>query len=317
MPLITTHNYFANDVLKETKINKKIDKNIYELFSQGFDPLYFYDFFKLSQTTYQSYCHNNNTDDYFINFINNIKKQNKQNDPLILASLYGSLTHYVLDSTCHPYIVYKTGFYYKNKKETKKYQGLHSKMEMQIDAYLYEHKTNKPFKNFKIHKELIPKIKLSEELLNILNKTYDETFKIPKGGNKYQKGCTEMYYTYKFLVEDKTGIKTKIYKLLDKIIPSKLGKYETFSSNIKEIDNKIFNLKHNTWQNPWSGKKYNTSFFDLYNEAKEECLNIFIATEKFIKDEINTNEYKKILKDNSYLTGLSWRKKSEIKYLEF
>jgi hypothetical protein len=320
MPLITTHYYFSCDVLKATpqkladKLNK--DNKTYHLFAQGFDPLYFYDFFNFGRTSYQKYCHTNHTDDYFITLIKNIKIQKLENNEKINSALYGALTHYILDSKIHPYVVYKTGFYNKTIKETKKYQGLHSKMEMQIDAYLYEEKNKLPFKNFKIHKNLIS-IDLNKDLINILNKTFEEVFSIKNGGKKYKKGCYEMYYTYKFLIEDESGFKTKIYKILDKIIPSKLGKYETFSSNVKNIDIEIFNLEHKNWQNPWSGEKYNTSFFDLYNEALKECQKLFIATDKYINNEISINEYKKVLKDKSYLTGLSWKDNKEIKYLEF
>ena len=56
MPLITTHNYFANEVL--LKIKKEISssfiekKNIYELFAQGFDLFQFYDVFKLKKENF-------------------------------------------------------------------------------------------------------------------------------------------------------------------------------------------------------------------------------------------------------------------------
>jgi hypothetical protein len=190
-------------------------------------------------------------------------------------------------------------------------------MEMQLDAYLYEQKNNKPFKDFKIHKYLITKDKFSKELINILNKTYEETFNIKKGGNKYELGCKEMYYTYLLFIEDKTGIKTKVYKVLDKLFPSKLGKYETFSSHITNIDTSILNLEHKTWYNPWNKDKSNESFFDLYDKAKSNCLSLFIATHKFLNDEITLEEYQKELKNKSYLTGLPWNKQLEIKYLEF
>lgn len=322
MPLITTHNYFANEVLLKTK--KEISrsfiekKNVYELFAQGFDLFQFYDFFKLKKENLLNYCHTNNTDTYFLNLIQNIKKENLVKNSEVLASLYGHLAHYVLDSNCHPFIVYKTGFYNKKNPSTKKYKGLHAKMEMQIDAYMYENKTKKPFKNFKIHQELITKEKLNDTLINLLNKTYKETHNILNGGTKYKKGHRNMYYTYKFLVEDPSGIKTKLYRFIDILTPLKKEAFANFSSHITKIDYKIFNNEHKTWLHPWlENKPSNESFFDLYEKAQKECILIFEKTYLFLQDKIDEEEYKKYLKNKSYLTGLPWQEKGPIKHLEF
>lgn len=322
MPLITTHNYFANDVLNNcnTKIANKIrdNKPIYELFAQGFDPFHFYNFFcSKKEMNLQYYCHTTNTDLFFLNFIKNIKENNLKDNSEILAALYGHLTHYVLDYHCHPFVVYKTGLYKKSKPETIKYNGLHSKMEMQIDAFLYYKKTNKSYNKFNIHTHLITKQNFSDKLIDVLNKTYKEALNIEYGGNKYEKGSKLMYYSYKFLIVDKTGLKKKAYKFIDKITPSKESKYEYFSAYVKNVDKSIFNNEKTPWLNPWTGKENKSSFFDLYNQALKTCMLLFEATDKYINDKISTNEYKKILKDYSYLTGISYKKDLEIKYLEF
>ncbi len=322
MPLITTHSYFAQDVLKKTsqkiKTNLENKQNIYILFAQGFDPFIFYEFGKIKKENIQSYCHINNTDIFFHIFIDLIKKHNLLNNENILAALYGHLTHYVLDSNVHPYIVYKTGLYDKDKPETLKYNGLHTKMEMNIDAYLYEQKNNKPFKNFKIHKYLITKEKFDDKLIKILNELYSQSFSIDKGGLKYQKGCLKMYYSYKFIIEDQTGIKRSIYHLIDKISKKKVGVFEYYNSHVKKIDESDLNLNHNTWLNPWDNTIISQeSIIDLYNKAVNECLNLFQKTHEYLNDDITEDEYKRVLKDKSYVTGLSWHKKSEIKNLEF
>lgn len=322
MPLITTHNYFAKEVLSKTKQEITVTfiekQNLYELFAQGFDPFIFYEFFKLKKYDLQKYCHYNDTDTFFLNFIKKIKEHHLQNNPSVSAALYGHLTHYMLDNTTHPYIVYKTGEYYKEKPETIKYNGLHNKMEMEIDAFMYEQKEHKPFKNFKIHKHLITKEKFGQELLRLLNEVYEETFPIHNGGDKYQKGCRNMYYAYKFLIVDKIGIKKFFYYLFDKITPKKEGVYANFSTHITHIDSTILNTEHLPWNNPCDKMiKSNESFFDLYNKALEECLTLFEATHNFLNDKITEEEYKKVLKDKSYVTGLSWHTKKEMKYLEF
>ncbi len=321
MPLITTHNFFAGEVLKQTKpiINKIITEkqHIYELFAQGFDPLFFYEILPFHKKI-GNFCHTHYTDTFFLNFIHLIKQTNLQHHPDVMAALFGHLTHYTLDSTCHPFIIYKTGEYKKTKPETLKYNGLHTKMEMQIDAYIYEKKTNLKFYRFKIHKQLIPKEKLDKDLLEILNQTYEKTFSIKKGGKKYQKGYKLMYYAYKFLIVDPTGLKKKIYRWIDKWTPKKEGIYENYNSHITNINTSIFNLEHKLWYNPWDNTiTSRESFFDLYEKAKKTCLTLFEATEQFMKDQITETEYKKVLQDKSYTTGFSWKIKKEMKYLEF
>lgn len=322
MPLITTHNYFANDCFK--KCNKKITnqfkekRNIYELFAQGFDLFQFYEFFNLKKENLLLYCHTHETDTFFLNFIKNLKEQKLTNNPELLAALYGHLSHYVLDSNAHPYIVYKTGIHNPNIKESKKYMGLHTNMEMQIDAYLYEMKTKKKFKNFKIHKSLITKEKFSQELIQLLNTTYQQTFNIQNGGLKYQKGQKRMYYSYKFLIEDPSGIKTCIYKIIDWLLPFKNEIFSYYSSHITKINEKLLNNNHDIWYQPWKqNEQHLESFLDLYNKAQEECIFLFEKTHEFLNNQISETEYKKYLKNKSYLTGLPWNKKTKVYHLEF
>lgn len=322
MPLITTHNYFSKDVLNKCKstFRKKFNtkENIYELFAQGFDLFRFYEFFHIKKLNLPDYFHENNTDLFFLNYIKIMKERDLRNNPEILAALYGHLTHYILDSNCHPFIVYKTGIYDPSIKETIKYNGKHTNMEMQIDAYLYEKRNKMKFKNFQIHKKLITREKFSKDLLDLLNSTYQQTFNFKNGGYKYQKGRNIMYYSYKILIEDKTGIKKKIYKIVDKLTRKKEGVYEYYNSNISKIDENIFNKENKTWYNPWFDNiKHQDSFFELYDKALNECVILFEKTDLFINNKISENEYKKYLKDYSYVTGLSWKEKTTLKCLEF
>ena len=322
MPLITTHYYFANDVLKLSKkeISNQLqdNKDLYELFAQGFDLFQFYEFFRLKKEKLPDYFHENNTDTYFLSLIKGIKEKNLNKNSEIIAALYGHLTHYVLDSTCHPFIVYKSGIYNKNIPESRKYNGIHTKIEMQIDAYLYKQRTNKEFKYFKIHTNLITRKKFSKDLIELLNTTYKHVYNINNVGNKYELSRKLMYYSYKFLIQDPTGIKTILYKSIDLLTPNKKGIFRNYSSHITKIKQEIFNNNHKIWYHPWLENKISTdSFFDLYDKALKECIILFEKTNLFINNKITENEYKQYLKDKSYLTGLPWKQKETLKHLEF
>lgn len=320
MPNIITHHYFAEEVLKNSKkdiINSFFgEKDLYYLFTQGFDPFFVYEILPFNEKL-GYFLHDNYIDTFFINYIKVMKEQKLENDPALLAALYGHLTHYVLDSIIHPFVIYKCGEYNKNRPETYKYVGVHTRMEVEIDAYLYETRENKSFKDLKFHK-VNPKKKLNKNILKLLNKIYEETFKVKNGGFKYQKALNMAYLGLKYITNDKYGRKKALYHKIDKIVASKGHKIEAFSYYVTSIDKSIFNLEHQPWCNPCDNTiKSNESFFDLYNKAIAICVTLFEATNKYINEEIDLMEYQGILKDNSYVTGLSWQKKDELQYFAF
>ncbi len=319
MPNLLTHNYFALDVLKKSSVIRKSIKgaeHTYEIFSASFDPFFVYESFPWREKI-GYYLHNNHTDDFFLNFIQIIKDDNLKKDPIILAALYGHLTHYVLDSACHPYIIYKSGRYNKKDPETYKYLGVHTKMEVEIDAYLYETREGKKFSNYKMH-ELISYHKLNKKLVKVLDQVYLKTFLIKDGGVKYQKALNVLYFGLKHVTKDKRGLKKSFYKKIDKLVPKKSIKYEYFSYHVDEIDEKIFNNDHKIWYYP-SDKKISSheSFQEIYDRAINQCLELYKATEQFLNGKISEAEYKKVLGDRSYSTGLSWRSKAKMKYYEY
>lgn len=320
MPNIITHHYFAEDVLKNSKkdiINDFIsEKDFYYLFTQSFDPFFVYEILPFREKL-GYFLHDNYIDTFFINYIKIMKKEKLEKNSAVLAALYGHLTHYVLDSITHPYIIYECGEYNKNKPETYKYVGVHTQMEVEIDAYLYETRENKSFKNLKFH-QVNPKKKLNKNILKLLNKIYEETFNVKNGGIKYQKALNISYFGLKYITNDKHGRKKSLYQKIDKIIPNKGRKFETFSYYVTSIDKSIFNLEHHLWYNPCDKTiKSTESFFELYDKAISVCVTLFEATKKYINEEIGLKEYQEILKDNSYVTGLSWHKKDELQYFAF
>ena len=155
MPSIYTHTTFANDVYN--KLNKDIQntinekKEFYKMFSQSFDNLYYYNFLSLKKGKHirnlAKYCHTHKTQEYILNIINYIKKNKLNNNNEVLCYLYGTINHYISDSTLHPYINYRTGRYFKERHEaTKKYIGIHTNTEIELDAYYYNLNTKKSFK---------------------------------------------------------------------------------------------------------------------------------------------------------------------------
>lgn len=328
MPSSMTHTYLCQDIYQklpkkyQNKINNKIE--YFKLFSQGSDPYMFYHFFIGKKAKYtmnlQNTIHSSKTQKFFINTINYISKNNLENNPEIMSFLYGYITHYYLDLYTHPLIYYKTGIFKKDNKNTYKYNGLHQEIEYNIDLYMIKEREKIPPYKFKIHKEIFNIKKLSKELKQLINTINKETYQIDKTHQLYEASIHYMTLFFKIVNYDPTGIKLKIYQILDKAKPKKLIKLEELSYHHNfETNLSYLNLNHNTWNYPWDkSQTFKTSFFDLYNKAKEESINTIITITNMLDNKkIDEEKLKTIFPNLSLVTGLPCQNKIEMKYFEF
>lgn len=321
MPQLITHNIFATEVYNKinNKIKKSIDSDIsiYKMYAQSFD--YFYYSFSKKWRKIGNRAHKKNVRKYFMNIINNIIDMNLENNSQALSYLYGSITHYVLDSNCHPLIFYKTGVFSKNdKKNTKKYMGLHGDFETNIDAFYYINTFKRSFHKVNTAKEFIPKIHPSNELKSLMNKTFFDTFNINNAFSKYYNSYKHARWLYPLFINDKHGIKKKIYKLYDKIIFFRNNNYEYYSTYIKHPNFDYLNIKHHKWCYP-SDKTITSkeSFIDLYNKSLEKACNLITLAHQVLNKEKNIKEFEKNIGNLSYVRGLDWKNSTYMKYFEF
>jgi len=315
MPATYTHHIFTKDVYKviNENIKDKIDKDIFNLFGKSFDILYF------SKPIIGRYAHNHNSNLYFQNIIKYIRKNNLFNNAQVLAYLYGSICHYVLDSTIHPYVFYKTGLHSYRNKLTKKYKGKHNYMEYMIDAIIYEERNNKKIYKAKLGKEMFPKIKFNKELGNIIDYTYFDTFNFQNVSKYIKKGYKNYKFVVKYIMQSKYGIKYYIYKFLDLFNIFKKRVLTNVCYYIKKLDYSVLNLEHKKWFYPVDKKiSFHYSFYDLYDVSIEKARKIINDLDNVIdKDE---KELKKVLKNIgnlSYSTGKNVDKYYPMKYFEY
>ena len=321
MPSIYTHNYFAKDSYKKIdneniyKINNKL---YYEIFAQSFDNLFYYNFFLPSSgKKYRKlghYAHVHKSWLYFKNLIEYIK-ENKLYDDENLGYLYGSLTHYALDSTCHPYIHYISGRLDKsNIKETKKYIGNHAINEIMIDS-IYYYKDNKDkYYRYKLYNDLIPYTKFPDSLKNTINYTFKNTFNIDNIGNIFNKSYNHMRKAYKYLMFDRFSIKRKAYKLVDFLSPYKHFKAYTYSHHINNPDYKVMNNEKNIWLHPVTGEKHNESFEELYSIAQKKFIKYVKKCNDFFNDKCTIKDVEKVIGNISYSSGIDCDTRVTFKY---
>lgn len=323
MPSNYTHYHFANDVYKnieKNEIRKISNKRFYRIFCQSFDNMFYYNFLSLKKgAKYRDlgyYAQVHKVWDYFKNMVIYMKQNNYYTDES-LGYLYGSLTHYALDSACHPYIHYISGrFTSKDKKNTKKYIGNHAITEIMIDAIYYNDTHKEEFYKYKIYNDIIPKTKFSNKLIELINYTFKETFNENSIGYIYNKSYNQSHDIYKYLMYDRFGIKKFFYKVFDVITPFKNFKAYTYSHHIKKIDPEVLNLNHKTWIHPVNGEKHKESFIDLYNIAMKKSINMINKCNDYFNNKISIKDLEKDIGNISYSSGLDLSIKPEFRYFK-
>ncbi|MBR5370266.1 MAG: zinc dependent phospholipase C family protein [Bacilli bacterium] len=323
MPATITHSYFAKDlyeVLPES-ISSKIDLNRTKMFSNSTDSILFYNLLSFksgkSLRRFQKYFHTHRTNYFFINLLEYVKK-NKIEDTDTYSFIVGFISHYVLDSTIHPYIVYKTGMFNKKDKSTYKYNGIHHFMEVFLDNDLVRRRENTDPYKFNMSKYCFDtKKKFSNELNDTIDYTFYTTFNVKNMSKKYYISLKQMKRILKLFRSDKYGIKKFFYKLLDTFTPRSLPRFEVLSYHYTlEDKHNYLNNNHTIWYNPCDNSISSTeSYVDLYLKSLEEAKNIIIKVFCYLNgQDIDLNE---LFKNKSYITGLDCDKEKELKYFEF
>lgn len=323
MPATVVHAYFSQDVYDILPNTIKIKLNVERLrtFGQSTDALMFYNLFNIlpgkKVRSFQKYFHTNKTQEFFINLINYIKENNYINDSDVCSFLVGAICHYVLDSTIHPYIFYKTGYFNKNDKSTYKYNNVHAFMETFLDNDMIRRRENiNPYK-FKIGKFCLYTKVFSKELDDTLDKVFEQTFEFKNMSKIYSKSLKQMKRSIVVFRQDQFGVKKFFYKLADTFTSKKTFRFEAISYHYPIQDRHNFlNENHKIWRNPTTYDMTSTeSFLDLYLRSLKLAKVIVCASFDYITGK--EIDLEKVFNNNSYITGLNCLLEKELKYFEF
>ena len=317
MPSIATHHVFADMVLKklDDKVKNKFiqEIDIYHTFAQSHDYLY-YSFNKKIKKI-GSLGHHTKTQAYLLNIVQEIIDKKLENNPECIAYLYGSITHYILDAVCHPYIFYKTGSYHKGDPDRLKYRNKHTHIEKQLDAIYYTMYYKKPYFTVNINKEIIKNPRFSEDLENLISDVYLKTYNYPNIGKIYQTCIKQAKFINRAFVNDRIGYKYSIAKFINKFTKSHPEYYTTF---IKEPIMDYLNAERKTWNHPCDKKEtYNYSFNDLMRKSEEKTINIINKLHECIYKTKKVDSLKKVILELDYATGYDTSDDRIMKYFEY
>lgn len=322
MPATITHAYFMKDLYEvlPDNITSKIDLNRSKMFAQSTDSIMFYNLLSIKPShnlrKFQYYFHTHKTNDFFIHLLDYVKEHNID-DKDTYSFIVGFITHFVLDSNIHPYIIYKTGFFDKKKKETYKYNGIHHFMETFLDNDLIKRRENTDPYKFNISKFCFDTKKFSNDLNNTIDYTFYTTFNIKNMSYKYYRSLKQMKTYLRLFRMDRFGIKKFFYKIIDTFTPRSMFRFEAVSYHLPlEDKHNYLNNNHTMWKNPVDDNITSTeSFVDLYLRSLEEARNISIKIFEYLNGK--DIDLKSLFLNKSYTSGLDCDIEKELKYFEF
>ncbi len=323
MPATITHAYFSKDIydILPSEIKNKLNLRRVKMFGQSVDCLMFYNLFSIFPgkkiRKFDNYFHTHNSRDFFLNLINYIKENNLVNDKDVCSFLVGFICHYTLDSTIHPYVIYKTGKFDKNKPSTYKYNNIHAFMETFIDNDMVRRRDKSNPYNFPIGKFCFYLDKFSPKLNKVIDVTFDKTFKIENFSKIYYKSLKQMRNALVVFRKDKYGIKKNIYKFVDTFTSKRTYRFEAISYHYSLEDKHNFlNSIHKEWRNPAIYDMTSTeSFIDLYLKALKQAKVLVCASFDYINGK--DMDLNSLFTNKSYISGLDCDSNKELKYFEF
>lgn len=322
MPATVTHTIFTKDVydILTPEIRGYLDIDRFKMFGQSMDSCYFYNLLSVFPgkeiREFASIFHSTKSQELFLNIINYMK-DNNINDTDTYSFLFGLICHYVLDSTVHPFIIYKTGIMDKNKPGTYKYNNLHHFMETFIDNDLISRRFKVNPYSFDFSGYVFNHKAFSKELNNTINYAFFNTFDIKNMGSIYYKSLKQMNMFIRLFRKDRYGIKKYFYKFLDSFTPKYCFRLEAISYHYPLEDKHNFlNNNHSLWRNPTSYELTSReSFVDLYLKAIKKAKVIMCASYDYLNGK--DIDLEKIFDNSSYCTGIDCNSEKELKYFEF
>lgn len=323
MPASVTHAYFANDVydILPKEIKDKLSISRLKMFGQSTDSFIFYKLFSFIGNKkirkMQHTFHTEKTQDFFINLIYYIKKYNLSTDVDTCSFLCGFICHYVLDSTIHPYVFYKTGKFEKDKPSTYKYNNLHLFMETYLDNYLIKEREKENPYTFSIAKFCFDLKPFSKALNDSIKYSFKKTYNLDLADKIYYDSLKDMKLAMQVFRQDRFGTKRFIYKLVDTFTPKNCFRFEGVSYHYPMNTNLDFlNFNHHIWRNPTTYSLIShESFYDLYIKSLKLAKKLVESTFDYLNGKNIVLE--QLYSNLSYVTGLDCNIKKELKYFEF
>ncbi len=290
MPSYKTHSIHGEIILPSIRNKVAINKEDMKTFCMGPDPLMIAD-----PKVFESQ-HASRVREYFTRMLKYIKNNKLQNNPKVMAFLYGQIDHLVLDATMHPLIYYMTEGI---KKKT--VFPPHSLVEIWIDDYVddkYKKNDRVYYRTFHLG---------DKKLSRLIDKIYKDIFSSTNGSIKYNIGYFLMMLFDTLARRNILGVIKPVIRI------GGLGDF-IYNEDLKRVE-PYLNSENGVWCNPETSEEYSYSFDELWDQSLEvseetiDDVNNYLYNDKPLQNRI-------ILDDTSYNTGMPCSKGQRLRFIK-
>ena len=274
MPDVAMHYFFGQDVLTELPADIRIDPDVFVFALSGPDD-WFFCFTNLLICARGRYMHRRKTGA----FLKALAQK-----PSLFSYFCGYYCHYILDATCHPYIIAHAGSY-DMTEQTRQYRGNHTALERALDRWIMDERMETRHLSEVVFSEPLP-----EELSLPIDLVYQNVF---GWTNVFQDllMAKKKMRRYTRILEDRNGFA----KLVTDIVHHPLLQPLPYSRHYYETED-ILNLSHRQWHHPKDPSLISTSSFpELLEQARKEAVAGITAV---------SHGDLSLIGNRSYLTGL-------------
>ena len=218
----------------------------------------------------------------------------------VFSVLAGTICHYCLDRTAHPYITCKGGEYDGTAK-TRSQIGGHVRLERGIDSYFIRKKFGVAPWHFSIPSKILTLKQYPESLREPLDKAFRQAYGWENVFDQINASLRDERLFYG-LMQDPFGL----VQLLLRPISMGETNYCVYSFFHQEIDSHeidFLNLRHSPWHHPFKPEmESNDSFLDIYDKARMDAIQLIRGVYDWIYRG-KTVHLEALLGNCSYSTG--------------
>lgn len=312
MPGFVTHYLFGCEsvkLLREKSLREilKKHKKVYIVGLQGPD-LFFYCPYSFTGTGKRlgSVMHVSETGRFFENFLQKLDGLQGEERNIGIAYFSGFLGHYILDTVCHPFVYYFTGYLDKDKP----YFGKHVDFETDIDCVMLKELTGRDVVDFHPERILALTGKESAVVADILHNVCKTTYPYIVSTPLRMKQALLSYRFMNGMLGDRKGIKKKIAETAEKTVFGHAMVSPLFVVENKETAwEDLMNRSHRKWVNPWDVSLEDTDSFDelfvraqkIYIRLLEKVAEAYVSESK---GKTSREELRGMIGNRSYHSGL-------------
>lgn len=194
------------------------------------------------------------------------------------AYIAGFLGHYILDTQCHPYVYWKTGF---RMKKSNRYYSSHMSLETDIDQELLMRERHCLPSDFRQDATIALTKRQAHVIAEILSYVYGKTY--PRLGVLHitmHAAIRSIQLGTRFF-HDPSGRKKRIAAGLEKALLGHPMLSTMIPSDTTAVHDDPLNLKRREWKNPWNmALVSHATFPELMAQAQERYLEVLTGLEK-------------------------------------